>query len=212
MSIEKHIKGKGILAKLIETALILWIKKQCEEVNNLILKVKGSNINLLKGNISEIRLIASGILFKEIPIQDINISSSEIHFNLSLKDKSINFKENLKVSADISITRDGFTKILIESRWAFLGELIQKEFLNMRSINYISLKNGNIQICSSEDRKTTTTSINTFKLICREGKPELIDIKSSKSIEIPMDQNIFCKNTKISDNLLKIKLEAIITT
>ena len=95
-----------ILSKLLSKALQLWLRSQVSHVNTLELTIHGTNQQLLSGEIPQIDLLASQVLYQDLHLSKINLKGKNIKINLQqiFQGKPIKLLEPIPLNGSLTLT------------------------------------------------------------------------------------------------------------
>ena len=201
--ISKLIPSKGILAKLLEKGISILLFKECNKIGYLKIDLFASSIQIIKGEIKKIRIIAKDINYKDLLFDKIEIESSQIKIDFDLRNKDLNFKNIPIIKFEILISENSLKNILLYSNWNQFGNIISKQILNQEKLTDLKIKDDQLLIKAShnnfENNKLELINIKTEK-----GKVYLNSKNHNKTIQIPFEDKIFIKNVNIENNFINI--------
>tara|TARA_Y100001968_G_C19204984_1_gene641851 strand:+ start:169 stop:801 length:633 start_codon:yes stop_codon:yes gene_type:complete len=201
--ISKRIKEKGILSKLLEKGIKIFIKKECNKVGEIKIDIIASSIQIIKGLIQEVHIKAKDINYKDLLFDEIELEANEVKLILKIKDKELNINNNIIIKFTISLSETSLKKILLSNNWKWIGDLISKEILNKNKLEDLKIKDNQILIKTSKK----SNNINLGEIIditVENGKLFLENKAYNKSIRIPLEDKVCIKNINIQNNLINI--------
>lgn len=82
---------RGVLSRILEPALQLWLRSQVESVETLQVRLKGGDRQVLSGYIPELRLEAHQAIYQGLHLSHVDLTSKDIRINIGqiLKGKSL---------------------------------------------------------------------------------------------------------------------------
>ena len=201
--ISKQIEEKGILSKLLEKGIKILLKKECKKIGSLKIDIIASSIQIIKGIIKKINIIAEEINYKDLLFDEIELEANEVKINFKLTSKELKLKNNFIIKFKISLSENSLNKILLSNNWNWIGAMISKEILNQDKFEDIKIKNDQLLIKSSKNQNIIKEGEN-FYLNVERGKVYLKNKSCNKSIKIPIEDKVFIKNVNIKNNLVNI--------
>ena len=167
--IVKRIQGKGILAKLLEQCVRIFILKECKEINNLKINIISSSDNIIKGKIQKINIFAENINYKDLLFDKLELEGDNIKIIFKLTNKELYFKKNPIIKFKISLSQKSLQSILFSNSWYWICEVLSTEVLNQGKLEDIEIINDELLIKASEKNITTNKEekINIYK---KKGK------------------------------------------
>ncbi len=95
-----------IVSKLLSKAIKLWLNSQVSAIQDLEIVVLSENRQILKGNIPQILIKATHVIYKDLHLSKLKIDGNNIKFDLSqiIKQKNFRLQESIKVSLELSLS------------------------------------------------------------------------------------------------------------
>ncbi len=197
----RGIQEKGILAKFLEQGIRLFLKKQCKNTGNIKIDIVATSIQIIKGEIEKINIIAEDINYKDLLFDKIELETSEVKINFQLKNKELNFKNNPTIKFRISLSELPLKTFLFSKNWNWIETMITKNILNQDNLEDIKIKNGKLLMKASKSRsninKEEEININSVK-----GKIYLENKRCNTSIQIPIEDKIYIEKVNIDNNII----------
>ncbi len=206
----RQIQEKGILAKLLEQCIRILLIKECKNINKLKIDIISNSNQIIKGEIKKIQIIAEDINYKDLLFDKVELESNDLKIKFNLINKAMYFKNNPIVKLKISLSQGPLRRVLLSSKWDWIGNLISKEILNQDTLEDIKIKNNQFLILSSKKHNAI-------------GKEEPINIKAyrggiylenknyNKTIQIPIEDKIYIENAYIENNIISIIVNSSIS-
>ena len=199
--LEKQLQEKGILTKLLEEGIKILLKKECKQISKLKVDIDASSIQLIKGIIKRIQIIAEEINYKDISFDELELEANKVKIIFQRKNKELKFKNEPKIRLKISLSESSIRKILLSKNWNWIGNSITKEILNQEQFKDILIKNNQIYIKASKDNKTINEE-EKVDIKAENGKIYLGKNKYKESINIPIEDKVYVENVAIKNNLV----------
>jgi len=205
-----RIKQKGILSKLLERAIKILLKKECNKIGNLKIEIIASSIQIIKGIIKKINIIAKDIDYKDLLFDEIEIEANEVRIIFKLNSKKLLFDKNFRINFKIFLSEESLKKILLSSNWKWTGDLIAKEILNQNRLDDLKIKEDQILIKTS-NKNNNIDDEEKINLKAKDGKIYLENNKKNKSFKIPIEDKVCIKDINIKNNLIIIFADSTIS-
>ena len=203
-------KIEGIVPKIIENGLKIWIRSKCLQVKGLEIKIKSNNINIINGNIKSIIAIAKDVNFTNIEIKNINLASTEINLEFSIKEKRLLIKNKFTVNGSLDFSSNGLTNSLSNKQWIWLGNKLTNDLIGMKNFKELKIKDDLIFL-TGYNTLNRDLNIESFSIKALKGKIILFSKESEKELLIPMDENIYIKSLKLENDLLILQVISKVT-
>ena len=201
--ISKRVKEKGILAKLLEKGIRILLIKECKKIGNLKIDIIANSIQIIKGELKKINIIAKDIIYKDLLFDEVELEANQIKLNFKLTSKEISFKKDPITKFKISLSESSIKTILLSNNWSWIGNMISKELLNQERLEDIKLRNGEL-IMEGSSKKITINQLEKINVKTEKGKVYLENKTYNKTIQIPIEDKIYIKNVNIENNLINI--------
>jgi len=95
-----------IVSKLLSKAIKLWLKSQVSTIQDLEVAVLSENKQIVQGNISQVLIKATHVIYQDLHLSRLGIEGKNIKFDLSkvVKQKSFRLQELIKVDLEIYLS------------------------------------------------------------------------------------------------------------
>ena len=198
-----RIQEKGILAKLLEQGIRILLLKECKKIGNLKIDIISSSIQIIKGELQRINIIAKDINYKDLLFDKFELEANKIKINLKLTTKELSLKNNPIIKLKISLSESSLKKVLLTNNWNWIGNMISKEILNKEILEDINIIDDQLLM------KTTGKNITVIKGVkinikTKKGKIFLENKTNNKTIQIPIEDKIYIENVYIENDLINI--------
>ena len=181
----------------------ILIKKECKQIKKIKIDIVASSIQIIKGIIQKITIIAKDINYKDLLFDKIKLESNNIKIIFKIKNKEITFKNNFKIKFQISLSENSLKAVLMSPDWEWIGNMISRDILNEDRLEDIKIKNDQILVKAIKGKETINHQ-EMLDLKVEKGKLYLENKKCDKSIKIPMEDKIHINNAIIKNNLIVI--------
>ena len=199
----KQIKKKGILAKFLEKGIEIILRKECKKIGKIEIDIIASSIQIIKGMIKNIIIIAEEINYKDILFEKVELEAHDVKIISKINNKELSLKNNFLIKFKLSLSTNSLQIVLLSNKWGWIGDMISKELLYQEKLEDIKLKDDQIFIMSSKDKKTINEE-KEISIKTKDGKLYLENKSYNKSIKIPIEDKIYIKNVTIKNNLINI--------
>ena len=206
----KLIKEKGILANLLEKGIKILVKNQCKKTGEIQIDIIADSIQIIKGIIPKIYLIAKDINYKDLLFDEIELEANDVKVIFEIKNKKLNFKNNFIIKFKISLSENSLKTVLLSKNWNWIWDMISKEILNQDKLEDIKIKNGQLSIKALKDNRSID-EVENVAIKAKDGSLYLENKDYNKSIKIPIEDKIYIKDVYIKNNLINISAKSTIS-
>ena len=208
--IAKPLKDKGILAKILEKAIKILLKKECKQIGKVEIDIVASSIQIIKGIITKINIKAEDIDYKDLLLDKVQLEANDVKIIYRISNKELKLKNNLIIKFKISLSENSIKAVLFSNSWGWIGNMISKEMLNQDCLYDIKIKNDKLFIKGIKDKKKISEG-ERFDIKEDKGKIYLASNLIDKLIEIPIEDKICIKDVNISNNLINITAKSLVS-
>ena len=201
--ISKQFQEKRILAKLLEKGIKILIKKECKKIGKIKIDIIASSIQILKGIIQKIHIIAQDINYKDLLFDEIELEANEVKIIFKLSNNKLKLKNNFIIKFKILLSENSLKRILLSNNWKLVGDMISKGILNKYELEDIKIRDSQILIKASKGKESINKEEKIF-IRAEKGKLYLENKAYNKSIRIPFEDKVCIKDVKIKNNLINI--------
>ena len=99
---------------VISQAIKLWLKSICSQLEQLDLKLQGSLLRLLQGHLAGATVQAQGVVFQDLAIEQVELSSAPIDLDVGalLKGQPLQLRQSFAVKGWVQFSESGLTRCL----------------------------------------------------------------------------------------------------
>jgi LmeA-like phospholipid-binding len=160
---------RGILSRILEPALQLWLRSQVESVERLQVHLKGGD-RLLSGYIPQLRLEAHQAIYQGLRLSHVDLMGKDIRINIGqvLKGKSLQLLDPIPVditlqlnAADLEASLDSvlLQQALIEVLLTLVGEQIEDALGGTLRSQSLILQSSHLVLGENQLRLSTQLTV-----------------------------------------------------
>ena len=201
--IAKQLNEKGILAKILEKAIEILLKKECKKIGKVEIDIIAGSIQIIKGIIKKISIQAEDINYKDLLLDKVKLEAKDVKIIFKISNKELKLKNDLIIKFKISLSENSIKTVLLSNSWGWIGNMISKEMLDQDSLSDIKIQSDKLFIKGINDKKQILQG-EQFELKKDKGKIYLVSNSTDKFLEIPLEHKVCIKDVNISNNLINI--------
>jgi LmeA-like phospholipid-binding len=161
---------RGILSRILEPALQLWLRSQVESIEALQVHLKGGDRQVLSGYIPQLRLEAHQAIYQGLHLSHVDLTGKNIRFNIGqvLKGKSLQPLDPIPV--DITVQLDAadleaslgsvlLQQAFIEVLLTLVGEQIEDALGGKLRSQSLILQNSHLVLGENQLRLSTQLTV-----------------------------------------------------
>ncbi|WP_259731186.1 MULTISPECIES: LmeA family phospholipid-binding protein [Synechococcales] len=205
-------QGSGPLLQLIAAGLQVWIRSQCEAVESLELQLHGTAIQLLRGRLEGITLMARRVVYQELQIELVQLRSDPLQLRLGqvLKGEPIRLDHPFLVRGQVAFTAAGLSGSLVRPRWQLLADFLGEQLLGLSPLKGLRIVRDTLVF--------TAQAAGESRLMELETRPEaiagslgILSLDGDLRLRLPMDPNIRLETANLEGGMLQLHGEAQVT-
>ncbi len=208
--ISKRIQEKGILAKLLEKGVNILVKKECSKIGKIKIDIIANSIQIIKGFIKKIHIIAEDINYKDLLFDKIELEANDVKIIFKITNNKLDLENNLKIRFKISLSGESLQTVLLSNNWNWVRDMISKEILNQYKLEDIKIKDDQILIKTSNGNESLNEG-EKIHIKANNGKLYLENKAYNKSIRMPIEDKVCIKDVNIENNLINISANSSIS-
>lgn len=204
--------SSGPILQLLANGLNLWIRRQCDEVGDLNLVLKGSALQLLRGRLDGVELDGCRISFQGLPIQRASVRSSALNLNLKPQQRGqiLQLQNRFQLCGSVTMGGIDLNRALASERWRWLGEWLAEHLLGLSSLGSFEIDHDTLVLQAPLNNEGNVIC-QRFRLDAQKGTLRISCLEGDESVLVPMDSNIHIEEAHLSGGLLEINGTASVT-
>ena len=201
------LPGSGPVLQLLASGLQFWIKQQCDAVDQLELQLHGSALQLLRGRLEGVSLVASGVEFAGLPMERVELRSGAIQLQTGplLKGQGLKLDHPFAVRGQVLFSGSGLDRGLGNRRWRGLADGLAQDLLEAPTLGELAIADGALVLASGGDQPQRKLATRPEAV---DGALELASLDGQRRTRLPADPNIRIKRACIQAGKLELHGEA----
>ena len=204
--------GKDInpLLKILSIALKSWIRTKCKRIGDLEIEINGSSFSLFRGELKEVKVKASNVIFKDIELSKVLLESSPIKVNINFQKENKNLiTSDFKLKGNIMLSEKDLNALIECRNWYWIKDWLRETLLeDSMPINF-SISDEEVFLVSKTPNKKGT--LKSKLIVTTKSKTLLINNKSlAKESLLPMDSLIEIECCSIKNKSLDINFKSTV--
>ena len=201
--------GSGPLLQLLASGLQFWIKQQCDAVDQLDLQLHGSALQLLRGRLEGVSLVAVGVEFAGLPMERVELRSGPIQVQTGplLKGHGVKLDQAFVVRGQVLFSGAGLDRGLGDRRWRGLADGLAQELLDSPNLGELGITDGALVLTSGGPGDQPKRELAT-RAKAVDGALELHSLDGLRRTRLPADPNIRIERASIAAGKLELHGEA----
>jgi hypothetical protein len=121
------------LLKLLAKALELWLRQQCEAVQNLEIELQGSSRDLLRGRLAGVRVQARGVRYQQLELALVDLQVGELQLQLGQlwRGQPLQLPAQIPITGLVGFTPEALSNALLEPQWQGIADGLAEQLLGV---------------------------------------------------------------------------------
>ncbi len=207
-----NASSSGPLLHLLSNGLQIWIRRQCDQVGELKLSLKGSALQLLRGKLDGVSLTARKVSFQKLPLLRAELKSGALqaHINPSNPGQPIQLVHSFDIDGEVVLNGCDINRALASDRWRWLGDLLSEQLMGITPLRSLSIDDDLLEL-QAEVVSTQDPVRARFSLEAAKGTIQITHLETKKSLLLPMDSGIHIQHAHLKAGQLIIQGKAIVS-
>ena len=202
----------GPLLQLLANGLKIWVRRQCDAVGELKLELHGSALELLRGRLSGVSLMAKEVIFQGLPLHYAELKSGPLRLNMNLGKSAqvVTLEQSFDLQGTVSITDKDLNQVLLSDPWRWLGDWLAEELIGITPLGGLQINNDTLELQApvigqqEPARRRFLIKADKGTVLIRHQD---VDLEAS----LPMDPAIHIEEAVLNGGQLHLKGRASVT-
>ncbi len=189
---------------VISQAIKLWLKSVCSQLEHLDLKLQGSLWRLLQGHLAGATVHAKGVVFQDLAIDQVEISSEPIDLDVGalLKGQPLQLRQSFAVKGWVQFSESGLTGCLQSPVLADFSAELSGMFLSGQPLERLEIQAGKVLLHSTADPAVCQCVLEAGELSLRDQHRTLV---------VPMDPAISLEQLELKCAQLTLRGRSLVS-
>jgi hypothetical protein len=146
----------GPVLGLLSRGLEVWLRQQCEGIEELEIQLQGSAAALLQGRLAGARLAAAGVRYERLLIERVRLQSNPLRVRMGrlLRQRTLELEQPFLIRGRLAFTGEGLTQALLDPRWRELGVSLAERLLGTPALGAVVLAEDHLVLTSAAAGET----------------------------------------------------------
>ena len=201
--------SSGPLLSLLASGLELWIRQQCDAVESLELQLHGSALQLLRGRLEGVTLLARRVVFNALEIELMELRSEAIQVQVGnlLKGKALQLDHPFLVRGQAAFTGEGLSRSLAAPQWRSLGDQLAEALLGLSPLQDLRIVRDSLVLAAQASVDNQRVELETRPRAV-DGDLEIQALQGDHRYRLPGDPNIRIEAANLEGGMLQLHGEA----
>jgi hypothetical protein len=207
-SSESQAPGGPVL-QLLAAGLQFWIRSQCEAVESLELQLHGSALQLLRGQLEGVTLMARRVVYDGLQVELVELRSDPLRVKLGrlVRAQSLTLDHPFGIRGRVAFTATGLTHSLSKPRWRELSDLLGEQLLGLGPLVELRIARDTLILAARAMGENRLMELET-RPVAVDGRVEIHAVEGELRASLPMDPNIRITTANLEGGMLQLQGEA----
>jgi hypothetical protein len=198
-------KPGGPMMQLLASGLQLWVRQQCQAIGSLDIRLQGTALQLLRGRLAGVQLLARRVIYKGLHFELVELSSGpvQVHSGNLLKGQPLQLEQAFEIHGQVSFTADGLTHALSAPQWRALGDGLGEALLGIVPLVELRMCRDNLVFAARALGAPDLVELATT-VLAAEGSIEIRSLDGNVSSRLPMDPGITISDARLEAGMVQL--------
>jgi hypothetical protein len=206
------MSSSGPVLQVISSALKAWLRMQCQGIDRLEIKLNGSALALLQGRLAGAQLLAQGVTYEHLPLEEVNLSSDAIHVDIGAlwRGQPLQLQQPFCIRGAVVLTPQGLTTALKQPPWLPLAAQLAADFLEGKPLSHVDIQAGRLQLSTATEGHQPCIR-REVQIIAAAEQVQMVASDPHTCSILPVDPAIRIERAVIEADRLLLEGEALVT-
>lgn len=196
---------RGPVMQLLASGLQLWVRQQCQAIGSLDIRLQGTALQLLRGRLAGVQLLARRVIYKDLHFELVELNSGpiQVHSGNLLKGQPLQLEQAFEIQGQVSFTADGLTRSLRAPQWRALGDGLGETLLGIVPLVELQICRDNLVFAARAIGAPCLIELATT-VLAAEGSIEIRSVNGNVSSRLPMDPGITISDARLGAGMVQL--------
>jgi hypothetical protein len=207
----------GPLMRLLARGLELWLRQQCDAIEELQIQLEGSAAQLMRGRLEGVRLQASRVVFQKLELKQVELRSDPLQVRMGalLRSQKLRLEHPFQIQGTVAFSAAGLSRCLSLPPWSALGDALAQQLFGRAPLAGLRFE-GDCLVLRAPALQQAPPRERSARLLVEEAglvlqvEPEAPGGAPSRAC-LPRDANIRIERADLAGDLLELYGQARVT-
>lgn len=197
--------------QLLGAGLQLWVRQQCESVESLEIQLQGSALQLLRGRLEGVRLLARGVSYRHLRLELVELSSAALQVQMGnlWRGQPLQLQQSFRISGLVSLTPEGLSQSLAQPQWRPLADQLAEELLGIAPLVGLGIRGDHLVFTAQAVGEHRPVELETT-LRANEGSVLIAAAGGAVSCLLPMDPAVVVERACLEAGMVVLEGSATV--
>lgn len=198
--------------QLLAAGLQLWVRQQCESVESLEVLLEGSALQLLRGRLEGVRVMARGVRYRKLQLELVELTSSGLQIQMGnlWRGRPLQLQQAFRISGLVSFTPEGLSRSLAQPEWRPLADQLAEELLGIAPLVKLAIRGDRLVFTAQAVGEARPVELETT-LEASAGSVLINAAAGAVSCLLPMDPAIQVDRATLEAGMVVLEGSASVT-
>jgi hypothetical protein len=209
------LSGKGEqdpVLQLLAAGLQVWVRQQCESVESLEIQLQGSALQLLRGRLEGVRLLARGVSYRNLRLELVELSSTGLQVQMGnlWRGQPVQLQQTFRISGLVSFTPEGLSQSLAQPQWRPLADQLAEDLLGIAPLVRLRIRGDRLVFTAQAVGEPRPVELETT-LQASEGSVLVTAAEGAVSSLLPMDPAVVVERAVLEAGMVVLEGSATVS-
>ncbi len=209
------MSGKGEqdpVLQLLAAGLQVWVRQQCESVESLEIQLQGSALQLLRGRLEGVRLLARGVSYRNLRLELVELSSTGLQVQMGnlWRGQPVQLQQTFRISGLVSFTPEGLSQSLAQPQWRPLADQLAEDLLGIAPLVRLRIRGDRLVFTAQAVGEARPVELETT-LQASEGSVLVTAAEGAVSSLLPMDPAVVVERAVLEAGMVVLEGSATVS-
>ena len=202
----------GPMLALLARGLELWLRQQCQAIDELEIHLEGSAARLLGGRLEGVRLKARRVVFQSLEIEAVELRSApmQVRMGALLRSKTLQLEQPFQISGRVRFSAEGLNRTLATAAWRQLGDGLAEELLGLAPLGGLRFDGDRLILSTMGPAGNAPIELGT-RVEAGDGTVLLRTEPDGRIARLPMDPNVRIERVDLGGGRLELTGQALVS-
>jgi len=209
------LSGKGEqdpVLQLLAAGLQVWVRQQCESVESLEIQLQGSALQLLRGRLEGVRLLARGVSYRNLRLELVELSSTGLQVQMGnlWRGQPVQLQQTFRISGLVSFTPEGLSQSLAQPQWRPLADQLAEDLLGIAPLVRLTIRADRLVFTAQAVGEARPVELETT-LQASEGSVLVTAAEGAVTSLLPMDPAVVVERAVLEAGMVVLEGSATVS-
>ncbi|MFN7227440.1 MAG: LmeA family phospholipid-binding protein [Synechococcaceae cyanobacterium] len=198
--------GGGPVLGLLARGLEMWLRRQCQAIGSLEIQLLGNTRQLLRGELSGVRLRARRVRYRDLPIERVELESEPIRVRMGqlLRGGGALLDQPFRIQGMVVFSGDGLSQALSLEPWRQIGDGLAEEVIGVGPLAALRVSDDQLVLEAPPPPGDSQPLRVATRPQASDGTVVFHRLDGTVASRLPMDPNIRIEEALVGTGLLEL--------